>query len=61
MLLSEAECNYVLEREGKRIYLRKALDFHRPKALMLKPISLHKNGTDIICKVDGKIAKSLAE
>ena len=32
--LSLYELNYVLEREGKRIYLRKAEDFHRPKALI---------------------------
>ena len=31
------------------------------KAYLFKPISLHKNSTDTICKLDGKEAKSLGE
>ena len=46
---------FTLEKAQKR----RTIDVLNFATQMFKLISLHKNKTDIICKFDGKVAKSL--
>ena len=40
---------------------RRTIDVLKCATQMLKLISLHENKTDIICKFDGEVAKSLGQ